>query len=106
MRDYDIKRGHFKNIDGKLEEITEEIFGTFEKVEGKIRTSFGALERLDIWLEGKKLIWVDTDLKTGVDDDTAMNTHRKYNEFLLRTTGFNAKERAKRLKDKAKKGKL
>ena len=106
MREYDIKRGHFKNIDGRLEEIVGEIFGQFENVEGKIRTSFGALNSLECWLEGKKILWVDTDLKTTVDDDTAMNTHKKYNDFLFTLTGYNAKQRAKRLKDKAKKGKL
>lgn len=106
MRDYDIKRGHFNNIEGKLEEIVEEIFGQFENVEGKVRTSFGALNRLECWFEGKKSLWVDTDLKTTIDDETAMTTHKKYNDFLLRLTGYNAKQRAKRLKDKAKKGTL
>jgi len=106
MRDYDIKRGHFKNIDGKLEEITSDIFGQFEKAEGKIRTSFGALKSLECWLEGRTKLWVDTDVEAGVDDETAMITHRKYNEFLFTLTGYNAKQRAKRMKDKAKKGKL
>lgn len=106
MRAYDIKRGHFKNIDGKLEEIAKDIFGALDEVEGKFKTSYGALNQLEFWLEGKKVLWVDTDLTKGVDDDTAMKTHRKYNEFLLTATGFNAKERAKRMKDKAKKGTL
>lgn len=106
MRDYDIKRGHFKNIDGKLEEIVKDIFGTFEKVEGKLVTSYGALVRLECWIEGKTTFWVDTDLEKKVDDETARTTHEKYNDLLLRLTGYNAKQRAKRLKDKAKKGKL
>ena len=106
MRDYDIKRGHFKNIDGKFEDIVGEIFGQFENVEGKIVTSYGAIIRLECWLEGKKLLWVDTDLRTDIDDETAMTTHQKYNEFLFTLTGYNAKQRAKRLKEKAKKGTL
>ena len=106
MRDYDIKRGHFKNIDGRLDEIINEIFGEFEKVEGKTRVSYGALNRLDCWLEGKATLWIDTDINTDIDDETARSTNQKYNDFLLQLTGFNAKQRAKRLKDKAKKGTL
>jgi len=106
MRDYDIKRRHFKNIDGKLEEIVSDIFGEFEKVEGKIRTSFGALKSLECWFEGKTKLWIDTDMDAKVDDETAMTTHKKYNDFLLTLTGYNAKQRAKRMKDKAKKGTL
>ncbi len=106
MREYDIKRGRFKNIDGRFEEIVGDIFGTFEKVEGKIVTSYGALDRLECWIEGKTRFWVDTIMNARGDDKTAMTTHQKYNDLLLQLTGYNAKQRAKRMKDKAKKGTL
>jgi hypothetical protein len=35
-----------------------------------------------------------------------MESNRKYNEFMEKATGFNAKERSKRLQKKAKEGKL
>ncbi|MCK4614296.1 MAG: DUF5611 family protein [Thermoplasmata archaeon] len=106
MRDYDIKRGHFKNIEGKIETIAEEVFGEFEKTGEKIITSFGALKKLEFWLEGKTKLWVDTEMEKDVDDSTAMETHKRYNGLLLRLTGYTAKQRAKRVKDKAKKGRL
>ncbi len=106
MRDYDIKRGHFKKIDGKVQEIVNEVMGSSKKAGEKIKTSFGALKKLELWTEGKTKLWVDTEMDAGVDDKTAMETQRKYNDLLFRLTGFTAKERSKRLKDKAKKGKL
>ena len=106
MRDYDIKRGHFKNIEGKLEAIAEEVFGEYEASGEKIETSYGALKKLEFWLEGRTKLWLNTEMDKNVNDTTAMETHRRYNELLFRLTGFNAKERAKRLKDKTKKGKL
>lgn len=106
MRDYEIKRGHYSKIDGQIEEIVRDIFGTAGNVEGKVRTSFGALIRLDCWSEGKTTLWVDTDMDARVSDQVAAETHRKYNHLLLRLTGYDAKQRMKRLKDKAKKGNL
>ena len=106
MNDYDIKRGHFRNIDGKIGDIMQEIFGKVEKVEDSFVSSFGALVKVTARTPDKTVLQVDTIMNKDVPEDVAMNTVRKYNEFLLRCTGFNAKQRTKRLKDKAKKGKL
>lgn len=106
MRDYDIKRGHFKNIDGKLEDIAKDIFGETKKKGDKIVTSFGAIKSLEMWFEGKTVFWVDMEMIKDVDDDTAMATQKKYNDLLFRITGFTGKQRLKRLKEKAKKGTL
>ena len=38
--------------------------------------------------------------------DIAQDTIRRYNKFLEAVTGFNSKQRGKRLQQKAKKGKL
>jgi len=106
MTKYDIKRGHFKNIEGKLGEIMEEVFGTVEDLGGQFRTSFGALKEITASTAGKTLLQVHTAMDKDVSNEVAAETIKKYNEFLFRCTGFNSKQRAKRIKDKAKKGKL
>lgn len=108
MQEYDIRRGHYKNIEGdKLPELIKEIFGNVnQRDDGFLETSFGALELLSVKPRDKKALIVDTKTSPGVDEMTASDTIRKYNEFLLRATGFSAKERSKRIQKKAKEGGL
>lgn len=103
MQSYDIKRGHHKNIEGdRLKEIIKESFGEAREENGKLTTNFGALKKLDIWVENKKL-FVETEMDRKVNEETAVKTIKAYNNFLYHATGFTAKERAKRLKKQAMK---
>lgn len=106
MQEFDIRRGHHKNIEGeKLEAIVREIFGSVSKGEdGSLETRFGALDSLTIRSKDKKALLIDTKMNPAVEEATASETIRKYNEFLQRATGFSAKERSKRLQKKAKEG--
>jgi len=108
MQEYDIRRGHHSKIEGdRLEELVKEIFGTAKKNnDDSIETMFGALEKLRVWPKEKKTLVVDTIMKTDVSDSDARDTIKKYNDFLERATGYNAKERSKRMQKKAKDGKL
>lgn len=102
---YDVKRGHFKNIEGdKLKNIIKEYFGDVREDGEKLSTSYGAIEKADVWLEGKTGIWVDLEMKEDVPDDVAMDTVSRWNKFLFDVTGFNAKNRRDRAKKKAKSG--
>ncbi len=102
MQAFDIKRGHIKNIEGeKLRELIEDLFGNAEERDDRITTSFGALQRLEVWTDGK-MLYVDTEMQQGVDDATALKTIRTYNNFMERATGFNSKQRRDRLQKKAK----
>ncbi|UCD91739.1 MAG: DUF5611 family protein [Methanobacteriota archaeon] len=104
MQAFDIKKGHFKTIEGdKLKELMEDFFGEAEEIDGKLQTSFGALQRLAVWTDGK-VLFVDTEMQQGVDDTTALKTIRAYNTFMERATGFTSKQRRDRLQKKAKKG--
>jgi len=104
MQAFDIKRGHFKNIEGeKLRELIEDLFGNAKEKDDKIWTSFGALQKLEVWTDGK-ILYVDSEMRQGVDDATALKTIRTYNTFMERATGFNSKQRRDRLQKKAKKG--
>ena len=97
MNEYDIKRGHFEKIEGdKLEILMRETFENVKKKDDALISSFGALETISARLEGKKILCVETKMNTDVDDKTATETIRKYNQFLERATGFSAKDRRKR----------
>ena len=101
MNEYDIKRGHFDNIEGDgLENLMKELFGNVKKKNEKLSSSFGALDSIAVWLDGKKTLCVDTKMNTDVDDKTATDTIRAYNQFLERATGLNTKERKKRANKK------
>jgi hypothetical protein len=103
MRSYNIKRGHFRHIEGqKLHELVVESFGNADKKDDKISTSFGAIEKLDVWTDGK-LLFVDTNMNTTVDEETAVKTRKRFYEFLEKATGYTAKQRAKKAQKEAKK---
>lgn len=104
MQAYDLKRGQGKVIAGDgLKAIATEIFGAASVEGGKVVVSFGALDPLVSWTDGKRL-FVETTMKQGVPDAVATDTIRAYNRFLERASGFTAKERSRRLQQKAKQG--
>jgi hypothetical protein len=104
MRDYELKRGFGKALDGDgLRKLAADVFGDAATDEGKIVVSFGALDRLIAWSDGKRL-FVETTMKSGVPDEVATNTIKAYNVFLEKATGYTAKERSKRAQKAAKEG--
>jgi hypothetical protein len=106
LQEQDIKRGHYKNIEGdKLKGLIEEIFGSVEMDGDKYIVHFGALSPLTIWIKDKNSLCVDTCMNTDVDEDVAIDTRKKYNLFLDKSTGFNSKQRRDRIQKKAKEGK-
>ncbi len=59
--------------------------------------SYGAVSRLRTWMDAGELA-VDVTMNPKVPEAMAAETIRRYNQFLEAATGFNAKERAKRLR--------
>lgn len=108
MQDYEIKRGHYANIEGeKLGAMIEEVFGNVTKVDnGAFESSFGAIAKLTVVLKDKKTIAVETAMNSKVDANAATDTIRRYNLFLEKVTGLTSKERSKRIQKKAKEGKI
>lgn len=101
MQMFDIKRGHYRNIEGeKLRELVADVFGDAKEVDEKVVASWGALKKLTVWTDGK-LLFVNTEMNSGTDDETARMTIQNYNEFMERATGFNSKQRRDREKKKA-----
>src|SRR3972149_1821727 len=101
MQSYAIKRGHYKNIEGvRLKDVRETSFGPTQDEGGKFACSYGALEKIVAWTDGKSL-FVDTAANPKVDDETAVRTRQAWNAFLERATGFDAKQRAEPAPDAA-----
>jgi hypothetical protein len=104
MRDYELRRGIAKSLEGDgLRTIAAETFGQASVDGDRVVVSFGAIEKLDAWTDGKKL-FVDTVMKAGAPDHVATETIKAFNAFLERATGYSAKERGKRAQAAAKKG--
>jgi len=102
---YDVKRGHFENIEGdKLKSLMKEKFG--EVKEGKedklIVENQGAISHLEVWTEGRTGLWVDLEMNNEVNGEVAAETVSLWNDFLKEATGFTAKKRKERAKKKAK----
>lgn len=87
----------------------EEVFGS-ASVEGDVVvSSYGAMPRIEAKVISKTLLGVYTEKladASAISDDEVLDSKRKLNDFLLKTTGFTPKDRLKRAKDKAKKGEL
>jgi hypothetical protein len=80
----------------------EKYFDTIAKeTEEGYSISYGALKRFDVMVgkSGKTLV-VDTVSDFTVDDDEViLETNRRFRQYLEYVTGFNAKERAKKVKN-------
>ena len=103
MRHYPVKRGNKENLQSdNLRALVTESFGDCSEEEGRLTASFGALKHISVWIDGKDLI-LDTEMDASVPDDVAMETIKRFNDFLNRTTGYTSKERKKRAEKEHKK---
>ena len=106
MEEMDVKRGLGSNIEGeKLGELMKEIFGNVEKDGDWFVSKYGAMQPIRTKLSTKSSLSMEI-VTVKVPDDEVLGTMRKRNTFLERATGFNSKQRLKRMKAKAKKGGL
>src|SRR2546426_4777325 len=81
MRDYELKRGTGKILEGDgLRKIAAEVFGDVAMDGAKVIVSYGALERMVAWTDGKKL-FVDTSMKAGVADHIATRSEEHTSEL-------------------------
>lgn len=107
MVDFDIKKGHGASLEGEgLKNLMTEIFGTVKEEGGSLVASFGATPRLEVKPVSKTVLSVISTSDKAATLEAMAESNRKYNEFMEKATGFNAKERSKRLQKKAKEGKL
>ncbi len=94
MRLYPFKRGHKKTLE-EIENIMAELFGDVQRVNGHLVASYGALERIEVWLEGGKMAAETASRRA--ESSVAQETLKRWNDFLFRVTGYTAKERKKKM---------
>jgi len=105
--EFDIKKGHGSSLEGDgLKELMKSVLGNVKEENGTLVASFGATTRFEVKLVSKTALSVVSTSDKNASTETMMESNRKYNEFMEKATGFNAKERSKRLQKKAKEGKL
>lgn len=105
--EYDIKRGHYKEVEDEgLKNLMERIFGNVRVENDLLVSEFGALERVETKMLSKTSLYVATKSNPDVSNEVATETIDKFNDFLYEATGFTSKKRRDRLKKKAKEGKL
>ena len=105
--EFDIKKGHGASLEGEgLKDLMMGIFGNVKEENGALVTSFGATMRFEVKMVSKSALSVVSTSDKNASTEAMMESNRKYNEFMEKATGFNAKERSKRLQKKAKEGKL
>jgi hypothetical protein len=105
--EFDIKKGHGSSLEGDgLKELMKSVLGDAKEENGTLVASFGATTRFEVKLVSKTALSVVSTSDKNASNEAMMESNRKYNEFMEKATGFNAKERSKRLQKKAKEGKL
>jgi hypothetical protein len=104
MREYEIKRGHSKKIEGEqLPALMREVFGACEKRGDAYVTKYGALANISVQVKDAKTLIIDTLSDTTASNEAAGETIKRFNTFLERVTGFTTKQRAKRAQEALKK---
>ena len=98
MQKYKLKRGFKPEID-RIYSVMQECFPTeISQKDGHVETSFGAMSKITVWIENK-MLFVDTVSDVTVKDDgIILQTNKAYRDFLLKATGYTAKERLKHAK--------
>lgn len=99
MQEYQIKRGFKKGLDERMVASLSEFFGVEpEEQDGRYTISYGALKMLAVSLGPKgSTVIVDTESDLAADDETILDTNRRFRKYLDAVTGYNSKERAKKL---------
>jgi hypothetical protein len=98
MQEYPVRATHRKGL--TPESLVAACGRHFEgaAIEGDaVVAHWGAIEKLSTRAAGKSL-GVELKMNPKVEESVARETIRRYNDFLQDATGFNAKERAKRLR--------
>lgn len=112
MQTYPVKPGHAAKVDFAM--VFDACFDSHKKEGDWYSTSFGSMPQIKARYEGKKELQVDTvtdksfAVKVAQGDkqamQVAMDTQRRWNEFLEAVTGYDAKQRSKKIQEMAKKG--
>ncbi|MEK6984803.1 MAG: DUF5611 family protein [Candidatus Thermoplasmatota archaeon] len=111
MQSYPVKPGQAAKVN--LADSFDASFDSHKKEGDWLVGSYGSMPSIKVRYEGKKELQVDTvtdksfALKVAAGDKAAlavaMDTQRRWNEFLEGVTGYDAKTRGKKAQEAAKK---
>lgn len=101
MQIYPVRTSHRKNLTaGALAEILRSHFDGVAVDGESVTARWGAIDRLVVRPAGREL-GIELTMNPQVPEEVARETIGRYNRFLEETTGFSAKERARRLRKSA-----
>ncbi len=113
MQTYPVRRGHVAGTDLKM--LFEAAFDSYEMDGDWVSGSYGTMTKIRVKYEGKTAFVVDTDTDksfakrvAGGDSEAmevAVDTQRRWNDFLEGATGYDTKTRKKKMEQAAKKDK-
>jgi len=104
MTEYPVKRTLIKDIDhAALGRLLREIFEDAQDEGDTWIATWGALKTVEVRLLKKGRFEANTTMDGSQSDDINAETIRRWNDFLLRATGYTAKERKKKAQEEAKK---
>jgi hypothetical protein len=98
MQQYKLKRGFKPDLE-RIYSVMQECFPTEISRNGNVlETAYGAMSSIKVWIENKMLCVDTVSDKTITDDSIVTQTNKAFRDFLLKATGFTAKERIKNAK--------
>ncbi len=113
MQTYPVRRGQVVNTDLKM--LFEAAFDSVSEDGEWLAGAYGTMTKIRVRYDGKTKLIVDTDTdksfakKVADGDSTAMevavDTQRRWNDFLEGATGYDTKTRKKKMEQAAKKDK-
>ena len=98
IQEYTFKRGYKPDKDRILTSLKDCFSAKIDEIDGKYTLSYGAIKQMTVWTNKKLFVDIKADLC--VDDITILDTNKRFRDFLLKATGYTAKQR----RDIAKKG--
>ena len=101
MNRYNLKRGYTPDLERIRTLLVDAFSSTVEDTNDRLHLSYGALESMEAWFEGKELC-VETVSATGASDEDVLDTNRRFRGFLVEATGYTAKQRQQKAKKEVK----
>jgi len=98
--DYKFKRGFRPDIERIRGVLKEEFPSEIHEEDGKLQISYGALSKVEVWIEEKRL-FVTTESNPDTREEVILDTNKRFRDFLEKATGYNAKQRVKQAKKDA-----
>jgi hypothetical protein len=92
LMEYTTKRGFKPDLERIKDVVETEFPSEVRQEEQKLLLSYGALKRIEVWIEGKKLAVV-TESAPEIGDDLVLDTNKRFRNFLEKATGYMAKQR-------------